>query len=96
MRKLIVFALLVNAMLLAGRFWEELPANAQERPVATRNGDVNGDTRRDITDAIYLLGWLFQGGPAPVALAQGGALTPKQEAIIDHAEEVLSWRSAGR
>ena len=85
MRKLLVFALLVNAALLAGRFWQELPVNAQEEPVATENGDVNGDGDRNITDAVYLLRWLFQRGPEPVACAQeGGGLTPEQEEILGH------------
>ncbi len=53
MRKLLVVALFVNAALLAGRFWQELAANAQGGggPVATQNGDVNGDGRLDIADA---------------------------------------------
>ena len=38
-------------------------------PQAGENGDVNGDGRRDIADAVSLLTWLFQGGPPPVALA---------------------------
>ena len=29
------------------------------------NGDVNGDNSLDLSDAIYLLAHLFQGGPAP-------------------------------
>ncbi|MEE3200000.1 MAG: hypothetical protein VX254_08210, partial [Planctomycetota bacterium] len=29
------------------------------------NGDLNGDSGRDISDAVYLLTWLFQGGPEP-------------------------------
>jgi hypothetical protein len=39
--------------------------------VATENGDINGDGLRDISDAISLLSWLFQGGPDPVAFAGG-------------------------
>jgi hypothetical protein len=31
------------------------------------NGDVNGDNSLDLSDAIYLLTHLFQGGPAPLA-----------------------------
>jgi hypothetical protein len=34
-----------------------------------RNGDTNGDGQRDISDAIYLLSWLFNDGPAPVPLS---------------------------
>jgi len=38
------------------------------------NGDVNGDGEFDLSDAIYTLAHLFQGGPAPVACpeAPGG------------------------
>jgi len=36
------------------------------------NGDVNGDDSRDISDVIYLLAFLFQGGPAPVNCPAGG------------------------
>ena len=32
------------------------------------NGDVNGDGDRDISDAVYLLRWIFQGGPQPVEI----------------------------
>ncbi len=44
--------------------------NAQERPGSVlqrlNSGDVNGDGKRDISDTIYLLNWLFAGGPAPI------------------------------
>jgi hypothetical protein len=84
-KRLIAFALVLNAALLAARFVQELPALAQEEPTATENGDVNGDGSRDISDAVSLLAWLFQGGPAPVACAQGGgALTPEQAEILSH------------
>ncbi len=83
MKKLLLFALLLNAALLAGRFWQEVPANAQAQPMATENGDLDGDGTRNVTDAVYLLRWLFQGGPAPVAIAQEGAvLTPEQAEIL--------------
>ena len=49
MRKLMILALLLNVLLLAGRFWQELPVNAQtnnepqpaldERFCADSNGD---------------------------------------------------------
>ncbi len=32
-------------------------------PTATHNGDTNGDGNIDISDAVYLLGFLFTGGP---------------------------------
>ena len=38
-------------------------------PGARDNGDVNGDGGIDIGDAIYLLAFLFNQGPPPVAIA---------------------------
>lgn len=40
-------------------------------PMATQNGDVNGDGGIDIGDPVHLLGYLFNQGPAPVAIAAG-------------------------
>ena len=34
------------------------------------DGDVNGDSSLDLSDAIYTLQHLFEGGPAPIACAQ--------------------------
>ena len=42
------------------------PVNAQQS--ARENGDVNGDSHINITDPIYLLNYLFSGGPSPVPL----------------------------
>jgi hypothetical protein len=33
---------------------------------ADDNGNANGDGARDLSDAVYELAWLFQGGPEPV------------------------------
>ena len=47
---------------------------AQGRGAATLgNGDVNGDDSLDLSDAIYLLSFLFQGGPMPVPCPGSGA-----------------------
>jgi hypothetical protein len=37
------------------------------------NGDVNGDDTIDLSDAIYLLAFLFQGGPEPEACPGSGS-----------------------
>ena len=37
--------------------------------LAQLNGDVNADAGRDLSDAVYLLNYIFRGGPAPRALA---------------------------
>ena len=41
------------------------PGFAGPPDCAIDNGDTNGDQSRDLSDAIYLLSHLFQGGPAP-------------------------------
>lgn len=41
-----------------------------EAGFALDNGDTNGDGYRDLSDGVYLLGYLYSGGPAPVPLAQ--------------------------
>src|SRR5262245_54348380 len=83
MKKLLVPALLLNAALLAGRFWQELPANAAgAQAQAAGSGDVNGSGVIDLSDAIYLLDWLFTGGPAPAACAQESGLTPEEVRLL--------------
>ena len=86
MKRIVVFVLVLNAALL-GVIAHQLVAIAGGGPVATENGDTNGDGVRNIGDAIYLLQWLFVGGeePVPVACAQdAGGLTPEQEEILGH------------
>ena len=84
MKRLIAVLLCVIASLLAVRVSQELPVSAQAPPVATENGDIDGSGFRDVSDAISLLNWLFQGGPEPVAFAQDGGLTPQQKEILSH------------
>lgn len=40
-------------------------------PMPVGNGDVNGDGSINIGDPVYLLSFLFSGGPPPVAIAGG-------------------------
>lgn len=52
-------------------------------------GDVNGDGRLDLTDAIHILGYLFQGGPAPTACPDPPVPGPwKTLVMVRHAEKV--------
>ena len=71
MKKLIIIVLLLYVAIIAGRIAHDVLV-AQGAPPPTENGDVNGDGTRDISDGIYLLSWLFSGGPEPVALAGSG------------------------
>ena len=88
MKRMILFALFLNAALL-GVIALQLVALAggDEGPVASVNGDTNGDGTRDVSDAIHLLSWLFTGGvePVPVACAQDApALTTEQAEILSY------------
>ena len=69
MKKVVLVALLA---FLASRFWSGYPIATAG---VSENGDVNGDLGLDLSDAIYLLSHLFQGGPAPLPCpgAGGGA-----------------------
>lgn len=92
MKKAIPYLLLACALLLAGRFWQEVHVNAQGAGQAAackanrslHSIDANGDGGVDISDAIHLLNWLFVGGPEPkVCLAQvdGSDLEPRVKAL---------------
>ena len=91
MRKLILAGLLVNAVLLGIRCWQEFGSVAiagNEAPLTTRvNGDVNGDQILDMSDPVYLLVHLFNGGPDPVALADSPELLERVARLEDGLED---------
>ena len=87
MKRMILSALVLNAALLGIIAYEFTALAGGGEPTAEENGDVNGDGGRNLTDAIYMLSWLFRGGPGPVPLAraqEGGGLSPEQEEIFEH------------
>ena len=47
---------------------------------ASENGDTNGDGGRNIADVVYMLEWLFNDGPPPVAIA----LDPTLDDFLNH------------
>ena len=63
-----LFLVCVVALVAAGFVWHSVPHPVRGASPAG-NGDVNGDADIDLSDAIYLLTWLFQGGPEPIAIA---------------------------
>ena len=83
--------LLVSVAVLAVARWSLLfRASAQGGGgVATENGDVNGDGARDLSDAVYLIDWLFLGGREPVAIADSG-LAGRVQALEDQLAALVS------
>ena len=71
--------------ILAGLLVRGIPivlhVNAGGEAVATQNGDVNGDSMLDMSDAVYLLIHLFNGGPEPIACADSDEIWDEVRAI---------------
>ena len=66
MKKLLCLSVAVVVGGVTGRLLVDVNVHAQAKaPLATVNGDVNCDEKIDIADAVYLLNWLFLGGPKP-------------------------------
>jgi type VI secretion system VgrG family protein len=86
MKKLIVCTVLLSVVIIAGRAAHHVIVDAQGAPSPSGNGDVNGDGARDISDGIYLLNWLFTGGPEPVAIAG----SPELEGRVSDLETALA------
>ena len=74
MKKTVSLAIVFLVGLCIGKFWQGSPADAEAAapatPVAAENGDTNGDGERDLSDAVYLLQWLFTGGPEPAPVSR--------------------------
>ena len=80
MKRVLSLVLVAGVAFLLGHFLRgPMPhAGAMGGGAATPsgNGDVNGDGALNLTDAVYLLQHLFQGGPAPVPLVPEAAGLP--------------------
>ncbi|MBI4591488.1 MAG: hypothetical protein HY725_21910 [Candidatus Rokubacteria bacterium] len=78
MRRLIISSVFLAGALALGVFVGGLFAVESDLlpRFALKNGDVNGDLERDLSDGVYLLSHLFLGTPAPVPLANCAGWAP--------------------
>lgn len=70
MRNLSIISFGLSTLWALGSFQEASRAQAAGiNGIPAGNGDVNADGYYDQSDAIYLLQWVFLGGPEPVSIA---------------------------
>lgn len=62
----------------------------QPLPIRFRRGFVNRDLEVDISDAIYLLSWLFAAGPEPTCMAAANA-NGQGKVDLSDAIWLLNW-----
>lgn len=85
------FCVLIGFVLGAVAMGTALHVSAAGPPTAAENGDMNGDGRIDISDAVYLLNFLFSGGSGiaeiqcPIAPSKSCLLTTGQNMCVGSA-----------
>jgi len=93
MKKLLSVGLAFFAAgLLACKLLDEVLVLAE--PVQMVDGDVNGDGELNVTDPVYLLRFLFLGGPAPIACPPPGGPV-STVVIVRHAEKESTGADPG-
>ncbi len=93
MRRAVLLAVVFLLGLSVGKVIEGLREGSSEAAAAggaAGNGDTNGDGERDLSDAVYLLNWLFVGGPEPVAA--GDDCPPR---FVDNGDGTVTDRDTG-
>ena len=90
MKKLVLHASLLTALVFGLQSVQNLGASADERargratvPLPARTETRTADGLRNIADAVQLLSFLFQGGPPPVAFACETDDVPALELRLD-------------
>jgi len=83
---------------LLGRFLRApitLAGVIRDGAAPSRNGDLNGDGTIDISDGVYILSWLFKGGPAPRPIVCPSSWLPAtgQAKCYDEAENEVPYDS---
>jgi hypothetical protein len=87
----LVLALLLLSWYSAVSNTNDASASIDHGLLACNCGDVNGDNAVDISDAVYLIQYIFAGGPAPNCQTAGGSIqvsvhdshgAPKQGMVV--------------
>jgi hypothetical protein len=103
MKKSLNFSLVLATTVTLGWLFlqaiEKHPGFADNEPghggvTVAGNGDVNGDNGIDLSDAIYLLAYLFQGGDAPEPCPAGGGDCTACEAELATCQAALTSSQA--
>jgi hypothetical protein len=81
--------------LCLGFFLQIVESRASADPVASRNGDVDGSGDIDISDPIYLLRYLFLGGPVPLPCPDALAGPVTTIVVVRHAEKESTGTDPG-
>ncbi len=78
MKRVLALSLAVAVGMLLGRMFDGVGGTAEAGGAqgggagVAASGDVNGDGAINLSDASYLLNWLFSGGPEPAPCSLGG------------------------
>ena len=76
MRKFLIASILLGLGYLAAQLQDRTIGLAQQNVPTISNGDCDGNGRRDISDAVSFLSWLFLGGQEPVTIQQNASDAP--------------------
>ena len=93
MKRTMAMCGLMLAGFFAGALWIGIPVGAggqgdpAQRP---SSGDTDADGLVDVSDAVYLLTYLFQGGEPPAACAQDVELVERVENIENGFEALVA------
>jgi hypothetical protein len=88
--------LLGSVLTLAAVLWlhaglQHAAAQGGGAAAPSGNGDVNGDGKIDISDGVYVLSWLFTGGPAPKPIQ----CTPGAAGMLPATGQTTCYNRAG-